>query len=366
MRKKIKNQAKLVKTSQSHKKKAPLQEHLHELKRRLFYVAVSVGIWSAAAYGVQSQLITVLLRPSHGQHFVYTSPLGGVNFLFSVCIFIGIAFSLPVIVFNLLKFILPLMRSPTSKFIYGCSVASGLVAVGGMFFGYYAGLPAALHFLLHQFNNPQVSALISIQSYFSFVRAYMMGAAIMFQLPLLLIIINRIKPLKPSQMFKAERAVIAFAFIAGFIMNPTPNVIDQMFVVIPIIIMYQIGIGLVWFVNSRNGHVRYHKLFEQDAETQAERLRQATAAKPLLDQQLAANILTPVTSKPVLVPVTNTGVSFDISPIDHNEVSIINNQQTVSSVASMATPRGTYATQYATRPTVSRSTYTSLGSRLIQ
>jgi len=264
------NQAKANRSTQQ---KAPLYEHLRELKRRLFYVVVSVAIGSALAYVFEGTLIDVLLRPSHGQEFVYTSPMGGVNFLFSVCIFIGIVLSLPIIVFNLLKFIFPLMESTTKRFIYGCSIISGVVAICGILFGYFVGLPAALHFLLkQQFHNGQVEALISIQSYFSFVTAYMVAAAIMFQLPLILVIINRIKPLKPSSMFKTERAVIAFAFIAAFIMNPTPNVIDQLLVVVPIIIMYQLGIGIVWIINRHTQTPDYIlALRQQDEQRRAER-----------------------------------------------------------------------------------------------
>ena len=303
MRKKTRSKANLAKASFSKEQKAPLREHLRELKRRLIYVAVSVALLSGAAYAVERHLIAVLLRPSHGEHFVYTSPMGGINFLFSVCFFVGIALSLPVIVYNLLQFLRPLMGNTTTRFIYLCSVASGAVAICGILFGYFVGLPAALHFLLNQFQTNQVSALISIQSYFSFVTAYMVGAAIMFQLPLILIIINRIKPLTPSQMFKAERAVIVFAFISAFIMNPTPNVIDQLLVVVPIIIMYQMGIGLVWLINRRNHRVRYQSLFEQDATKQAERERQAAAANLFIDTAQSSAILRPFTPQLQLEPI---------------------------------------------------------------
>ncbi|TAH34047.1 preprotein translocase subunit TatC [Candidatus Saccharibacteria bacterium] len=308
-RTKRKPAAKLAKASRPVSTKAPLSEHLRELKRRLIYVAVSIVVWSAAAYGVERQLIDIFLRPSHGQEFVYTSPMGGVNFLFSVCLFVGIAMSVPVIVYNALKFLLPLMKRTTMRFIYICSTVSALLALAGILFGYFFGLPAALHFLLRQqFHNGQVEAMITIQSYFSFVTAYMVGAAIMFQLPLILVIINRIKPLKPRQMFKAERAVILFAFIAAFIMNPTPNVIDQLLVVIPIILTYQLGIGIVWLINRNNKHVRYQKLFEQDAAKQGERERQREAAQPLaVFTASTSSALSPLVPQLELVPVPASG-----------------------------------------------------------
>lgn len=353
--KRSKQAAKLAKASPSQNAKAPLLEHLYELRRRLFYVAVSVAVGSAIAYGVERRLIDVLLAPSHGQEFVYTSPMGGINFLFSVCIFFGIVVSIPVIVYNLLKFLQPLMKRSTPRFIFGGSIASGVVALCGILFGYYAGLPAALHFLLkQQFHNGQVEALITIQSYFSFVTAYMVGAAIMFQLPLLLLFINRIKPLTPQMMFKWERAVIIFAFVSAFIMNPTPNVVDQMFVVIPIILMYQLGIGLVWFVNRRNHRLRYKHLFENDVTNRAERLRQAATATPLFSAASVRELLEPLAPRqPELVAV----------PVSEPQPIPLPEAQNSAILSRPAVQRRSFSTEYIPHK---RAGYGRLSSRLVQ
>ncbi len=237
---------------------------------------------SAVVYSFERPLIDILLRPSHGEHFVYTSPMGGINFLFNVCFYFGVALSVPVIIYNLLKFLQPIMRHTTQRFILLASSISGIIAICGILFGYFVGLPAALHFLLgEQFHNGQIQALISIQAYFSFVVSYMFGAALMFQLPLLLVIINRIKPLSPQKMFKYERAVIIFAFVAAFIMNPTPNLVDQLLTVVPVLVSYQCGIGIVWLINRRAVHRRYGKLFDQDAAARKERQAKARGAVPL-------------------------------------------------------------------------------------
>src|SRR6185369_16896992 len=136
--------------------KLPLIEHLKELRRRLVYVAVCIAVGSGVAYGLEHQLVDVLLRPSHGQSFIYTSPLGGMNFLFTVCLDIGLVVATPVIIYQLLAFIRPLMQDTTRKFLLIASGITGLLAVCGVVFGYFIGLPSALHFLLHQFTTVQV------------------------------------------------------------------------------------------------------------------------------------------------------------------------------------------------------------------
>jgi sec-independent protein translocase protein TatC len=251
--------------------KLPLIEHLHELKRRLFYVAACVAVGAAVAYGLERKLIDILLRPSHGQNFIYTSPMGGMNFLFSVCLDIGLVVATPIIIYQVLAFIQPLMRDTTRKFLLFASGATGIVAVLGVLFGYFIGLPQALHFLLHQFVTIQVKPLITIQSYMQFVALYLFGSALMFQLPLILLFINRIKPLKPQSLFKYERHLVVAAFIIAFIMNPTPNIVDQMLVVLPIVLTYQLGIGIIWLVNRRHNPDWLLQLRQQDEQRRAER-----------------------------------------------------------------------------------------------
>ena len=254
---------------------APFMEHLHELRRRLFYIAISIAFWSTATYAVQQHVVNILLKPSHGQSFVYTSPIGGIDFLFRVCLYTGLIFSTPVIVYQLLRFISPLMKSSSTRFIAWGSAISGLLAVIGIALGYFVGLPTALHFLLHQFQTPQIKPLITVQSYMSFVMVYMVGSALMFQVPLFLIFINRIKPLKPSRLFHYERWVILIAFVMSGLMNPTPKIWDQLIVAGPIIVMYQIGIGIIALINRPRWSAPVRELFEQDLQRQSERLKRA-------------------------------------------------------------------------------------------
>jgi sec-independent protein translocase protein TatC len=251
-------------------------------------IAICVIAGSAAAYAVQQQVINVLLKPSHGQSFIYTSPMGGINFLFGVCIDIGLVIATPLIIYQVLAFIQPLMRDTTHRFLLFSSFAAGVVALGGIMFGYFVGLPSALHFLLHQFTSIQIRPLITIQSYMQFVALYLLGSALMFQLPLILLIINRIKPLKPSGLFKYERHLIAGAFIVAFIMNPTPNLLGQMVVVVPIILMYQLSIVLIWVVNRSRDPEWLKQLIEEDAKRQAERSSRALQPFPFAVAPLAA------------------------------------------------------------------------------
>jgi sec-independent protein translocase protein TatC len=269
--KKIKNQRKKQQLKQLDES-LPLIDHLHELRRRIMYCAASIIVVGGLAYSVQQHIVQVLLAPSHGQQFIYTSVGGGISFLFKLCIYVGIAGSLPLIVYQFLRYVQPLLKFDTRRFVMIASLVSALLAIAGMVFGYYVGLPAALHFLLHQFTTKQIHPLLTISEYMSFVTAYMLGAAMLFQIPLILLFINRIKPLKPSQLWHYERWVIVAAFIMSALLNPTPEVFSQLALAGPIIAMYQVGIGMVWYANRHRTEV-LPALVSYDQEQQRNRLK---------------------------------------------------------------------------------------------
>jgi sec-independent protein translocase protein TatC len=289
-----------TKTKQSNKlhkarsPKLPFIEHVYELRKRLFYVAISVALFGGAAYAVEHEIVAALLKPAHGQKFIYTSPGGGIDFLFRVCLYVGIACSIPVIVYQGLRYMEPLIKKDSVRFIALGSAASGVLAAAGMTFGYFIGLPSALKFLLHQFTTSQIQPLLTIQSYMSFVTMYMLGSAMLFQLPLILLFINRIKPLKPQKLLRFERWIILLAFVLGGVMNPSPNIADQLLLAGPMILMYQLGILIIWLVNRKHTRPKHvATLLKRDAEIRAAREQQFRAAQAELRQKRAQAQLRP-------------------------------------------------------------------------
>ncbi|MEO6513760.1 MAG: twin-arginine translocase subunit TatC [Candidatus Saccharimonadales bacterium] len=261
-------------------KTLPFIEHLHELRRRLFIVAVSIGIGSSLAYAVEHHIVDWLLQPAHGEKFIYTAVGGGIDFLFRVCLYTGILFSIPVILYQVLRYLQPLLRQHSLRFIFLMSGTSALLAIAGVAFGYYLGLPSALQFLLHQFGAENISALITIQSYLSFVILYLVGSSLLFQVPLILFIINRIKPLKIKPLLKYERWVILISFIIGAMINPSPRIYDMTILAVPMILSYQIGILLVWLTNRKHFKPKHiQTLLEKDEAARAERLEKLAKAK---------------------------------------------------------------------------------------
>jgi sec-independent protein translocase protein TatC len=262
----------------------PFAEHLRELRRRFFSVAAVILAGSVLAYVIQDRLIAALLWPANNQNFIYTSPAGGFNFVLRLCLYVGLVISIPFIIYHILRFIEPLLSIKSRAFITRFSVLAGVLALLGIAFGYFVGLPVALDFLQRQFISSQVTALFTLQEYTSFVSFYLLAASSLFLVPLLMWFINHFKRLKPKTFLRYEKHVILAIVVFAAIITPTVDAFNLTLIAVPLILTYQVGIFIIWRVNRNKTHRYSNKimsLLEQDKKMQEQRSLIAANSRPI-------------------------------------------------------------------------------------
>lgn len=227
--------------------KRPFSSHVLELRSRFFWCLLLLIIGSVAGYLLQDRLLKFLLSPLN-QPLYYTSPAGGFNFTLELSIFFGFVISLPFFVFQVLRFVEPAVSSKTRFSVIFLLLSTCFLMVLGMLFAYFVSLPAALHFL-SKFSSSEVKSLISTSEYFSFVTRYLLGFGLLFQLPLIMVFINKIYRLEFKKLMSFQRWVILIAFIVAAILTPTPDFLNQTIMAVPIILLYQLSVLLVWVIN---------------------------------------------------------------------------------------------------------------------
>lgn len=279
----------------AHSPQLTLIDHLHELRTRLFWIILTLIVASSASYAIKDQIMAVIMQPLGGQQLVYLTPIGGFNFIFKVSLYFGLVVILPVIIYHLYRFLEPLMNKQRKRSVAFFIFASFTLAISGGAFAYFAGLPAALHFLTG-FTIENVSAMLTVESYLAFVVTYVLGFAVLFQIPLVLMIINTIKPIPPKSLMGFQRFVILGAFIVAAIISPTPDVTNQAILAVPIILMYQIGVLMVW-LQSRSIAKRQRKATLTPTFTPQQSAPINAAPRPATIQPTA--VATPAVIRPV-------------------------------------------------------------------
>lgn len=222
----------------------PFYAHLAELRNRVFAVAASLVGGGVVGYIFREEVKDLLIRPL-GQTLYYSSPTGGFDFIFRICLFFGLALAVPTLIYQLLRFVEPIIPKRSRFMMFKFMLASVVLCAAGVSFAYFISLPAALDFL-NKFSTSEIKALISADQYFSFIMTYLIGFMLLFQLPLLLVLIHKVTPLDPGGLMKHQRVVILFSFIVAAILTPTPDPMNQSLMAAPMIGLYQISVGSVW------------------------------------------------------------------------------------------------------------------------
>lgn len=240
--------------------------HLNELRTRVF---ICVGFFILAFVCgslISSNLLKFLLDPIKEPLF-YSNPTGGFDTILQVSIFFAALASLPVIVYQILKFVAPAFPNAFSEKTARTLIVSSMLAGLGFSFAYFVCLPATFAFL-EKFQSPNLKALITIDQYFSFVSRYLLAFALIFQLPLGLFLINKVTPLSVKGMSSKRIHVIVTSFIFAAIITPTTDIANQFIVALPIILLYEISIFTIWF----GAHLRTKKAEEQESWQKRSRL----------------------------------------------------------------------------------------------
>lgn len=236
-------------------KRQPFIEHIYELRRRLLLCLAFVALGSGLGYYLNDSLARLIQQPL-GEKLYFTTPTGGFNFIFILCVSFGMLVALPFIIYQTLAFLRPVLPKDHHLLHLWYAVCSFVLAMCGVAFAYFISLPAALHFLTSIGNSANIQSLMATDSYFRFALTYLIGFAVLFQIPLLLIIINRISPLKPGKLLKAQRYVILGSFIVAAILTPTPDPFNQTLMAGPTILLFQLSIIIIWIRNMKRPKTR--------------------------------------------------------------------------------------------------------------
>lgn len=225
-------------------------EHVKELRVRVTWAALAFMIGGTIGYIYRAQAIEFLKAPLH-ENLYYSSPAGGFNLVMEVAAICGLLVAVPMLAYQLVSFVAPAWGEViTRKQIIMITILSAVLASGGAAFAFFLMLPLSLHFF-SGFSFSGVSPLISANYYLDFVVKCILTFIFIFQIPLAILFINRIKPMSPRQMLKWEKYVIVGSLSLAVILPFTYDPMSQFLLALPIILLYNLSLFLVWRINKK-------------------------------------------------------------------------------------------------------------------
>ncbi len=233
--------------AETNEKVMPFLDHLEELRKRLLKSIIAVTLTSLGCYFYAQKIMNFLLRPyPHEKKLIFLAPTESFMIHLKVAIFAGILISLPIIFYQLWKFVAPGLYKKERKYALWIVVFSTFFFLTGAIFCYYLVIPYGLNFLL-SFGTDRIEANIQIKEYIKFVTLLIFAFGIMFELPLLSLFLTKLGLLTPQFLRSKRRYSIVGIFILAAVITPTTDVVTQTMLAGPLIILYEISIWVCKF-----------------------------------------------------------------------------------------------------------------------
>jgi sec-independent protein translocase protein TatC len=219
-------------------------EHLEEMRWRIVYALIGIVLGTITAWIFIDFLIEdILLKPSRTAELNLQNlrPFGQLFLYFQVALIGGFVLSIPNVFYQLWKFIAPALKDSEKNYIVWIVIFSSVCFLSGIVFAYYVMLPLTLKFAA-QFGTPEIVNNFAINEYFSIIISVMLGAAIVFELPMLSFFLSKIGIVTPQIMRKFRRHSIVTILILAAILTPGADPVAQVLLAIPLVLLYEISI----------------------------------------------------------------------------------------------------------------------------
>ena len=227
----------------------PLLEHLAELRSRIIKSLLAIAFGSGVAYLFLDEITNWLTLPV-GKLY-YMKPGEAFFTYLKIDIAAGFLIALPIIFYHAWRFFLPALTKG-ERSVLGILVPSSVALFFvGLAFSFFLILPTALKFFMgFGEESENLQSLFSFGSYFEFVILFVLPFGFVFELPLVIIVLGKLGILTSEWLGKYRRYVFFFSFVIGALVT-SPDVITQIAVAIPVILLYEVGYLVVKYILRR-------------------------------------------------------------------------------------------------------------------
>lgn len=217
-----------------------LVEHLGELRKRLIISCLMIIIGSILCYNYIDVIVDLIVKPAEGLEFIYLSPPELFIAYIKISLILGLFVALPIVLYQVWKFIKPGLKKEEQKYGIIAIFMGMFFLLLGVVFAYFVIIPISINFFV-KMSVDQVEPLFSFANYISFIGSILLAFGVVFELPLIVILLTQLGLVKPSTFRQYRKLVILGIFILAAVLTP-PDIVSQSLMGLPMILLYELSI----------------------------------------------------------------------------------------------------------------------------
>lgn len=248
------------KKSPDDEKTMPFLDHLDELRKRLIVCVVAIGLGFVIAYIFSQEIFNIIIAPivkalPEGNTLIFIGVTEAFMTYLKMSLVVGIVFALPVILYEVWMFVAPALYSHEKKYVIPFLLSGIIAFAGGVSFCYFLVLPPAATFLLKGYTTATIKAMPTMKEALSLTLMLLFAFGLTFQLPFVMLILGKIGVVTHKTLSRYRKFAIVIIAVAAAIITPTPDAVTMLLLAVPLWMLYEISIILVWIFgkSTENG-----------------------------------------------------------------------------------------------------------------
>jgi sec-independent protein translocase protein TatC len=235
----------------------PLFQHLEKIRSRLLICCLAVGVGFVISYCFSARIFAVLMKPwveamPPGQpaKLIYTAPHEAFFVYMKVSFISGTLLAIPVIVWQTWRFVAPGLYANQKKYKLPVIFFSSFCFIGGVLFGYFVVIPVAFKFFA-SFSSEHITPMLRTTEYLSFANKMLLCFGLAFELPVFAFFLAKLGLLSAGFLKRKRKWAIVLIFIAAAVLTPSPDVVSQLLLAVPLIVLYEASVWIVHYFGGK-------------------------------------------------------------------------------------------------------------------
>ncbi len=230
-------------------------EHLDELRQRLIKALLAVLLGFVVALAFINPIFEFVMTPLQavlpaGGRLIYTEPTEAFMLYMKMAALVGLMIALPVVLWQVWAFIAPGLYAHEKRFAIPFVAMSTAFFIGGALFSHYVVFPAMWRFFA-SFSTDTVEFAPRIEPVFSLYVRMALGLGAVFEMPTLVMFLARVGMVTPRFLIRNTKYAILIIFVVAALVTPSPDVVSQFLLALPMFVLYGFSIFVAWVFQKR-------------------------------------------------------------------------------------------------------------------